>query len=164
MTRVRPARDIRVSPTCFVDTNVLVYARDASEPEKQQSAERWLRALWAARAGRLSAQVLNEYYVVVTEKLQPGLDCEQARADVRNLTAWAPVPTDRSVIEGAWTVQDRHGLSWWDSLVVSAAQVAGCAWLLTEDLEHDRLFDGVRVVDPFRIEPEEILSRRPQGR
>jgi predicted nucleic acid-binding protein len=152
-----------MSPLCFVDTNVLVYARDAADPAKQQAAERWLRSLWATRAGRVSSQVLNEYYVVVTEKLRPGLDREQARADVRNLTAWAPVPTDRSTIEGAWTIQDRHGLSWRDSLVVSAAQVAGCGWLLTEDLEHDRVLDGVHVVDPFRIEPEQ-LSRGPLPR
>ncbi len=148
-----------MSVSCFVDTNVLVYARDASELRKQQAAERWLRSLWATRSGRTSAQVLNEYYVVVTEKLKPGLAREQARADVRNLMAWAPIPMDRSVIEGAWIVQERHRLSWWDSLVVSAAQLAGCSWLLTEDLEHGRLFDGVRVVDPFQVEPEGILGR-----
>jgi predicted nucleic acid-binding protein len=152
-------RGSRLNVPCFVDTNVLVYARDASEPKKQQAAERWLRSLWAARSGRVSAQVLSEYYVVVTEKLQPGLDREQARADVRNLMAWAPMAIDRSVIEGAWIVQDRHQLSWWDSLIVSAAQMAGCSRLLTEDLEHHRLFDNVRVVDPFQVEPDEILGR-----
>jgi len=90
-----------VNPTCFVDTNVLVYARDASEPAKQPAAERWLRLLWATRSGRVSAQVLNEYYSVVTEKLRPGLGRNEARADVRNLMAWAPVPTDGPTIEGA---------------------------------------------------------------
>ena len=147
-----------MSPTCFVDTNVLVYARDASEPAKQPAAGRWLRLLWATRSGRVSAQVLNEYYSVVTEKLRPGMGRDEARADVRNLMAWAPVPTDGPVVEGAWTVQDRYGLSWWDSLVVSAAQVAGCAWLLTEDLQHGQVLDGVTVVDPFRTEPEELLG------
>jgi predicted nucleic acid-binding protein len=137
----------------FVDTNVLVYARDASEVEKQRSAEAWLRRLWTDRSGRVSAQVLNEYYVAVTEKLKPGLDREQARADVRNLTSWRPVPLDTAVTQGAWDIQDRYGLSWWDSLVVSAAQVAGCAYLLTEDLQHGRVFDGVQVVDPFRTLP-----------
>jgi len=83
---------------------------------------------------------------------------DEARTDVRNLMAWAPVPRDGPVVEGAWTVQDRYGLSWWDSLVVSAAQVAGCAWLLTEDLQHGRVLDGVTVVDPFRTEPEELLG------
>ena len=147
-----------MNPTCFIDTNVLVYARDASAPAKQPAAERWLRLLWATRSGRVSAQVLNEYYSVVTEKLRPGLGRDEARADVRNLMAWAPVPTDGPVVEGAWTVQDRYGLSWWDSLVVSAAQVAGCAWLLTEDLQHGQALDGVTVVDPFRTEPEELLG------
>jgi len=147
-----------VNPTCFIDTNVLVYARDASAPAKQPAAERWLRLLWATRSGRVSAQVLNEYYSVVTEKLRPGLGRDEARADVRNLMAWAPVPTDGPVVEGAWTVQDRYGLSWWDSLVVSAAQVAGCAWLLTEDLQHGQALDGVTVVDPFRTAPEELLG------
>ena len=147
-----------MNPTCFIDTNVLVYARDASAPAKQPAAERWLRLLWATRSGRVSAQVLNEYYSVVTEKLRPGLGRDEARADVRNLMAWAPVPTDGPVVEGAWTVQDRYGLSWWDSLVVSAAQVAGCAWLLTEDLQHGQALDGVTVVDPFRTAPEELLG------
>ena len=147
-----------MNPTCFVDTNVLVYARDASEPAKQPAAERWLRLLWATRSGRVSSQVLNEYYSVVTEKLRPGLGRNEARVDVRNLMAWAPVPADGPVVEGAWTVQDRYGLSWWDSLVASAAQVAGCAWLLTEDLQHGRVLDEVTVVDPFRTEPEELLG------
>ena len=147
-----------MSPTCFVDTNVLVYARDASEPAKQPAAERWLRLLWATRAGRVSSQVLNEYYSVVTEKLRPGLGRDEARADVRNLMAWAPLPTDGAVVEGAWTVQDRYRLSWWDSLIVSAAQVAGCAWLLTEDIQHGQVLDGVTVVDPFRTEPQELLG------
>jgi predicted nucleic acid-binding protein len=147
-----------VSPTCFVDTNVLVYARDASEPAKQPAAARWLRLLWATRAGRVSSQVLNEYYSVVTEKLRPGLSRDEARADVRSLMAWAPVPTDGPVVEGAWTVQDRYGLSWWDALVASAAQVAGCAWLLTDNLQHGQVLDGVTVVDPFRTEPQELLG------
>jgi predicted nucleic acid-binding protein len=145
---------------CFVDTNVLVYARDASEPEKQQAAELWLRALWARRMGRVSAQVLNEYYVVVTEKLKPGLPRDAARADVRSLTAWAPVPMDGMVIERAWSIQDRFGLAWWDALVVSAAQMAGCAWLLSEDLNDGQVLDGVRVVNPFRSEPGAILDAR----
>jgi predicted nucleic acid-binding protein len=147
-----------VKPSCFVDANVLACARDASESTKQPAAERWLRLLWATRSGRESAQVLNEYYSVVTEQLRPGLSRDEARADVRNLMAWAPVPTDGPVVEGAWTVQDRYGLSWWDALVVSAAQEAGCAWLLTEDLQHGQALDGVTVVDPFRTEPEELFG------
>jgi predicted nucleic acid-binding protein len=136
----------------FVDTNVLVHARDASEPDKQPQAAAWVEYLWRTRSARLSFQVLQEYYATTTRKLKPGLSPEQARADVRDLLAWRPVPIGAELLEGGWTVEDRFGLSCRDALVVAAAKVAGCGYLLTEDLQHGARFDGVRVVDPFRAE------------
>ena len=82
----------------FVDTNVLLYARDASERDKQKRANAWLVYLWRSRAGRLSMQVLYEFYVTVTEKLRPGIDRKAARRDVRNLMAWHPARLDRTVL------------------------------------------------------------------
>jgi predicted nucleic acid-binding protein len=143
---------------CFVDTNVLVYFRDASEPQKQRRARAWLERLWASRAGRLSYQVLSEFYVTVTQRLDPGLEPVAARTDVRNLMAWQPVSADRAVMERAWAVQDRYRLSWWDALIVSAAQKAGCEILLTEDLQDGQVLDGPRVVDPFRHTAQEVLA------
>ena len=75
----------------FVDTNVLVYARDASERDKQRRASAWMAHLWRTGSGRLSVQVLQEYYVTVTRKLQPGLPKKDARADVQDLLAWKPL-------------------------------------------------------------------------
>lgn len=140
----------------FVDTNVLVYARDDSEPKKRPLAEAWMAHLWSTRRGRLSYQVLQEFYVTVTEKLRPGLDAETARQDIRLLLAWQPVTVDGSILEGAWTLQDRQQLSWWDTLIVSAAQRTGCAYVLTEDLQHDQVYGGVRVVNPFRRSPGQL--------
>ena len=97
----------------------------------------------------MSFQILQEYYVTVTRKLSPGLPTEQARDDVRALQAWNPLPIDGIVVEGAWRVQDRHGFSWWDSVIVSATQVLNCDYLLTEDLQHEQSVDGVAIVDPF---------------
>ena len=134
----------------FVDTNVLVYARDASEPEKQPQAAAWVEHLWRTRTARLSFQVLGEYYATTTRKLRPGLAPEQARADVRDLVAWRPVPVGTQLLEAGWTVEDRFGLSCWDALIVAAARIAGCEYLLTEDLQHGAEFDGLQVVDPFR--------------
>jgi predicted nucleic acid-binding protein len=134
----------------FADTNLLVYARDASDPEKHTTARSWMEHLWTSASGRLSVQVLQEYYVTVTRKLQPGLPKEEARADVRDLAVWLPIRIDGSIVEAAWDVEDRYGLSFWDALIVSAAQAAGCGILLTEDLQHDLDIDGLRVVDPFR--------------
>lgn len=135
--------------TYFVDTNLLVYARDSTHPAKQRQAHRWLEHLWRAREGRLSFQVLQEYYVTVTTKLSPGLLPQDARDDVRALYAWEPLPTDTVVVEGAWRIQDRHGFSWWDSLIVSAAQVLNCDHLLTEDLQHERSLEGLTILNPF---------------
>lgn len=140
----------------FVDTNVLVYSRDASEPEKHPKARAWVAHLWNTRQGRLSYQVLQEFYVTVTEKLDPGLDRASARQDVRSFLSWRPVSIDTRILEGAWQVQDRHRLSWWDSLIAAAAQVAGCTYLLTEDLQDDLVLGTVRVVNPFRVSPETL--------
>lgn len=81
----------------FVDTNVLVYSRDASEPQKQEQAMAWMAHLWGTRQGRLSFQVLQEFYVTVTHKLKPGLDPESARNDVRSLLAWHPLSVDARI-------------------------------------------------------------------
>ncbi len=137
----------------FVDTNVLVYSRDASETSKQAHAITWMSHLWSTRAGRLSYQVLQEFYITVTEKLDPGLDRESARKDIRSLLPWQPIPLDNRVFDGAWHIQDRFGLSWWDALIVSAAQVADCRYLLTEDLQDGQVFGNLKVVNPFNTSP-----------
>jgi predicted nucleic acid-binding protein len=142
----------------FVDTNVLVYSRDSTEVEKQRQAMEWLASLWRGRNGRLSFQVLQEYYVTVTEKLEPGLDAAAARADVRSLLAWGPLPVDARTVETAWAIQDRYSLSWWDALIVSAAQVADCRLLLSEDLQDGQEFGGLRVVNPFRTSPSSLTA------
>ena len=137
----------------FVDTNILVYGRDASEAQKNPIALEWLEFLWRTQRGRLSTQVLQEYYQVVTRKLAPGLPRETARQDVLDLTAWRPHMIDAQVLERAWTIEDRFGLSWWDSLIVAAAQRLGARRLLTEDLQAGQDFDGLSVVNPFETPP-----------
>ena len=130
---------------------------DRSEEAKQQRAFLWLSALWESRKGRLSFQVLHEYYVNVTQKLAPGLKREHARADVRALMAWRPIQLGAAVLDGAWAVEQRYGLSFWDSLIVSAAQLANCEYLLTEDLQEGQSLNGVRVLNPFQQDPKAIL-------
>lgn len=146
-----------MSVTCFVDTNVLVYARDVDETEKQPLAEAWLKALWTQRQGRLSYQVLHEYYVTVTRKLHPGIPVRDARDDVRALMSWHPISANGEMLESAWDLQDRYGLSWWDALIVSATQVAGADFLLTEDLSAGQNLGGVVIVNPFETKPEQLL-------
>jgi predicted nucleic acid-binding protein len=146
-----------MTATVFVDSDVLVYDRDSSEEEKQPQAEAWVGALWEGRSGRISYQVLHEYYVNVTRKLDPGLSVEEAQEDVHNLMAWKPLPMDRSVLEGAFAVEKRFRLSFWDALMVAAAQRAECGYLLSEDLQSGQDLDGVVVVNPFERGPESVL-------
>jgi predicted nucleic acid-binding protein len=134
----------------FVDTNVLVHSADASEPEKQEKARGWRAHLWATRTGRLSFQVLQEFCTTVTDKLKSGLARESACSEVRSLLPWRPIPTDSRVMAGAWVIQDRFKLSWWDAFIVSAAQVANCEYLLTEALQDKQEPGNVRVLSPFK--------------
>lgn len=144
--------------TVFVDTNVFVYRFDASEPEKQERCNSWLESLWDDRRGRLSVQVLQELYVTLTgPKLQRPVEPAEARIAVEALySSWDPLVIDRSTFQGAWALQDRYSLSWWDALIVSAAQSLGCSALLTEDLSHGQDLDGVRVISPFEVSPGEV--------
>lgn len=147
-----------MSADVFVDTNVLVYARDAGEPVKQPVAADWMARLWRSRRGRVSVQVLNEYFVTVTLKLKPGLPCETAWSDVTDLFAWKPVPADTAVLTRTRAIQEQHGLAWWDAQIVAAARLAGCRRLLTEDLQDGQEIDGVMVVNPFAHRVDEVLQ------
>lgn len=140
----------------FVDTNVLVYARDASEPEKQAQAEHWMATLWDRRAGKLSYQVLQEFYVTVTVKLSPGLDKELARQDIRALWAWQPISANAQILMGAWLLQDRYLLTWWDALIAAAAQISGCQYLLSEDFQEGLELGELKIVNPFHTGPEDL--------
>ena len=112
-----------------------------------------MRALWQSGLGRVGTQVLQEFYVTVTRKLTPGLSREAAQIEARALYSWAPVEVTTAVLDRAWHIESRFQLSWWDALIVAAAQSAQCALLLTEDLQHGQMFDGVQVINPFRTPP-----------
>lgn len=139
-----------MSDSVFVDTNILLYARDASEPEKQAVASARLQELWEQRTGRLSVQVLNEFFVNATRKLDPGLAPEEAWDDIEALSAWDPVPLDLPLLTRSYAAHCRYGLSWWDSMIVAAAEAAGCTRILSEDLADGASYFGITVENPFR--------------
>ena len=158
----------------FVDANVLVYASDANEVVKQPRAAAWIARLWREQAGRTSIQVLAEYYVTVTRKLRPHVAAEAAWNDVRSLLAWQPQPLDGALLQRAREIELRYRLSWWDCMVVAAAQLQDCALLLTVDLQDRAVFGDVTVRSPFTLAVEqprpmyEVASsarpHRPRGR
>ena len=139
----------------FVDANVLIYTVDANEARKRLRAADWIARLWREQAGRTSMQVLSEYYVTVTRKLRPRVPAEVAWNDVKSLLAWRPQPVDEALMRRAREIEQRYRLSWWDSMVVAAAQLQDCALLLTEDLQDGAAFGGVTARSPFTLAAEE---------
>ena len=146
----------------FVDTNVFVYHHDLSDPVKQRLAAQWIEWLAITRTGRLSFQVLQELFATLTRTRGPSFSPSEAREIVETLAVWRPIQTDLALLQRGWAIQERYRLSWWDSLIVAAAQASACRILLTEDLQDGQVLDGVRVVDPFASpdrNPREALER-----
>ncbi|MCX8085267.1 MAG: PIN domain-containing protein [Rhodocyclaceae bacterium] len=135
----------------FLDTNILIYRRDPRHQEKQRIAYAWIAALGKQFRGRLSWQVLQEFYSVATRKLAAlGLDPQLAQSDVRLLSRWQPAEPDLLLCESAWSLADRYGFAWWDALIVAAALRQECTLLLSEDLQHNLVVDGrLTIINPF---------------
>ena len=142
------------APLLFVDTNVLLYAADDRDIVKRDRARQWLAVCWSRRCGRLSTQVLNEFYSNARKKFSSALSAGDARAEVRRYQLWQPWVIDHATVESAWAAESRWKLSYWDALMVAAAQQQGCTYLVTEDLQHDQMMDGVRVINPFLVGPD----------
>ena len=136
----------------FVDTSVFVYADDAAEPTRRQQARDWLAHLWATRMGRTSTQVLSEYYVCVTQRIQPGLVQGDARAKLRRYQQWQPWVTDHQTVETAWGLEVRLQVDYWQALILASAMHSGCDAVLSDALPLAR-YDQLEVINPFEMSP-----------
>jgi predicted nucleic acid-binding protein len=140
----------------FVDTNVLLYALDPLEAAKHTRAREWMAVLWQSRRGRLSWQVIHEFYSVAIGKLKR--PAAQVRAAAEDFAQWDPTGFSLAVLQRAWHWADHGGASFWDSLILASAERAGCAYLLSEDFQSGRKYGSILVVNPFQHAPEEFLS------
>jgi len=138
----------------FVDTALLLCSEDGAEPQKQALAIAWLTVLWQRRLGRLSTQVLDEFYVDATRRIRPAMPAGDARAEVRRYQRWQPWAIDHATVESAWSVESRFQLGYRDALIVAAAQAQRCRFLLSELVPHGQWLDSVQVLNPFRAGPE----------
>jgi len=136
-------------PRTFVDTNVLAYAHDASEVEKQRIARAVLEDLWVDRSGIVSTQVLQEFYVVATRKFHPPMPRPDAREIVALYAAWPVIQVDVELVLDAATLEDQAQLSFWDALIVEAARRAGADRIVSEDFGTARRVAGIAIVNPF---------------
>ncbi|HUK01484.1 MAG TPA: PIN domain-containing protein [Steroidobacteraceae bacterium] len=138
-----------MSAFVFVDTNILVYAHDADAGVKRDRAIEKLRQLWETDTGRLSVQVLQEFYVNVTRKLTTRVARSTAREVVSAYGAWVREPTTAETVLRASDIAELAQISFWDALIVAAAEQSGAAELLSEDLNDGQEIAGIKVINPL---------------
>jgi predicted nucleic acid-binding protein len=139
-----------MSERAFVDTNVLVYAHDRGAGERHRLARELVLGLWRDRTGVISTQVLQETYVNLRRKAAKPLPVDEARSVVQDYLTWEVVVVDPMAVIEAMRYEERYGIAFWDALIVQAANTAGVATLLTEDLSHGQAYGEVVVHNPFR--------------
>ena len=133
----------------FVDTNVLVYAYDQGAGSKHERALSLVEKLWMEGSGALSTQVLQEFYVNVRRKARKPISNKQARSLIADYMSWDPVINDGASMLEAIDLEQKYKLSFWDSLIVVAAQRSGASVLFSEDLNDGQKFGPVQVQNPF---------------
>lgn len=133
----------------FVDSNILIYAHDRDGGLRWQRATQALDQLWTTRTGRLSVQVLQEFFVVATRKLKSAVEVATAREVVRSYSSWVTAPTDVDTILRASEIAEVAQISFWDGMIVAAAERSRAVTLYTEDLNDGQVIAGIRIVNPL---------------
>jgi predicted nucleic acid-binding protein len=134
----------------FVDTNLLVYAHDHSAGAKHRTAQKLIQELWESKAGCLSIQVLQEFYVSVTQKVPKPMDRTSAAQVIQNLAFWrVHEPKTDDVLE-AIHLQERYQISFWDAMIIQSALHFECSIIWSEDLNPGQVYDSVKLVNPLK--------------
>jgi predicted nucleic acid-binding protein len=133
----------------FVDTNVLIYAHDVSAGVKHERAKRLLAELWQSRMGCLSIQVLQEFYVNVTQKVAKPLAAEVAAQIISDLEVWRVHQPGVADVQSAIRLQGRYQISFWDAMILASALALQCEIVWSEDLSAGQRFDTLTVANPF---------------
>ena len=134
----------------FVDTNILVYAHDATAGDKRDRARSLLEALWKSREGCLSVQVLQEFFVAVTRKVPKPLDTESAAGIIADLSRWHVHAPGSDDVLSAIDIHRREQVSFWDAMIIRSASQLECQVLYSEDLNPRQQYGSVRVRNPFQ--------------
>jgi predicted nucleic acid-binding protein len=134
----------------FVDTNILVYAYDRSAGRKHQKAKTLVEELWRSGSGVVSTQVLQELAANLRRKCSPPLGPDETRQLIQDYLAWEVVVNGPESTLQALDLESRYKISFWDALVLHAAETVGAVTLYSEDLSHRQRYGTVLVVNPFK--------------
>ena len=138
-----------MSGKAFVDTNILLYAHDLADTVKNQVAVDLLTRLWDDNCGVISTQVLQEFAVNLQRRISLSLTFQEVRTRIALYLDWEVVVNGKDAILRGLDAQKKYQISFWDAMIVQAAEIAGCEVLYSEDLSHGQEYGGVLVVNPF---------------
>jgi predicted nucleic acid-binding protein len=139
-----------VSPRYFVDTNILIYAHDRDSGPKHERARQLIEHLWTTGQGALSTQVLQELCVNLRRRIAHPLPSDEIAKLIEDYLSWEVVINTPQAIVAALGIEARYKVSYWDALILHAAESCGAAVLYSEDLSHGQRYGGVEVVNPLR--------------
>jgi len=142
----------------FVDSTTLLYPLDDQDQAKKNTCAGWLRTLRQRDRLILSPQVVNETYSVVCRKPAFAAVRPYIRAYLQDYGRWTKAPLSTETTEAAFALEDRYGVRFWDALVLASANAAGCGLFLSEDLNDGQTYGSVKVINPFRHAPEDVLG------
>ena len=140
-----------MSALAFVDSNILIYAHDLDAGVKRERAMAKLRELWDSGTGRLSVQVLQEFYVNATQKLATPIARSTAREVIKTYGVWVHHATTVDTVTRATEISDLARVAFWDALIVASAEEAHADELLSEDLNAGQAIAGIKVVNPLKV-------------
>lgn len=138
-----------MSVVAFVDSNILIYAHDLDAGVKRERAMAKLRELWDSGTGRLSVQVLQEFYVNATQKLTTPVARSTAREVIKTYGVWVHHATTVETVTRATELAELTRISFWDALIVASAEEVDAEELLSEDLNEGQTIAGIKVVNPL---------------
>ena len=142
----------------FVDSTTLIYPLDRTNLAKKSACEAWLRILRDQDRLTFSPQVLNETYWAVMRKPAFAHAKSAVRGYLRDYAPWMKAPLGAETLEGAFALEDRYGVRFWDALLLASANAADCDYFLSEDLNDGQVYGGVTVVNPFRHSHQDVLG------
>lgn len=147
---MRPSPGIHfMSDRVFIDTNILVYAHDATAGNKHDLAAELVSNLWDSQDGVISVQVIQEFYVTVTKKVSNPVESKVAKRWVVNYLNWSVIENDGGSVLRAIDIENRFQVSFWDALIIQSAETAGVKRLLSEDLNSGQRYGNVIVENPL---------------
>ncbi len=138
-----------MSERYFVDTNILVYAHDRSAGAKHRRAKELIAKLWQSGGAVISTQVLQELCVNLRRKASPPLSIDETSRLLQDYLAWEVVVNTPEAVIQALDLESRYQISFWDALIIHAADNAGATTLYSEDLADRQKFGSVQILNPF---------------